>query len=213
MNGFRRNGPIPSRESERTGRSRFVRDRLLAVSTGAERKPYDSQQLAAGWQSMTMLASLVQRGGHPAAVRPTMPLVAREKQYASFPADVRLFHSAKVDLSHSIGGLFLGGGAGPEGWTDEGRRMVVVTSRRIVVRDVDHEFRSLISLQPNPLDFSVTLYFQGFAPLELSGPWVPWMTVVLCAEMFGSPWPPGRAPLPDLQVPAQRGQRPLTKIR
>jgi hypothetical protein len=31
------------------------------------------------------------------------------------------------------------------------------------------------------------------------------MTVVLCSEMFGTPWPPGQSPLPQLQLPAQRG--------
>jgi hypothetical protein len=31
----------------------------------------------------------------------------------------------------------------------------------------------------------------------LSGPWVPWLSVVICAELYGTAWPP-------VSVPAQR---------
>ena len=159
---------------------------------------------------MSMLAGLVQRGGHPAAVKPTLALLPGEKEYASFLADVEAYYSAEVDLSSGIfasGGLFFSGkseGGAEEGWRPQGRKPVVVTSRRLVIDGVDHEFRSLITIQPNPLDFAVTLFFQGGQPIMLRGPWVPWMTVVLCAEMFGTAWPPGHSPLPEVRLPSQR---------
>lgn len=159
---------------------------------------------------MSLLAGLVQRGGHPAAVRPTIPLPPGEKEYASFLADVDDYHSAEVDLASGIfaaDGLFFAA-AGPDtgetGWQWRGRKPVVVTSRRLVLDDTDHEFRSLITIQPDPLDFAVTLFFQGAQPIKLRGPWVPWMTVVLCAELFGTAWPPGHSPLPDVRLPGQR---------
>lgn len=149
---------------------------------------------------MSMLVRLVQRGGHPAAVTPTIDLQPAEKEYGSFLADVSAYFSTKVDYSSSIfasGGLFFSGGAGTEtraGWHPRGRKAVTITSQRLLVAGEAYDFRSLILVQPNPLDWSVNLYFQGAQPIMLRGPWVPWMTVVMSAELYGSAWPPGHVP-------------------
>jgi hypothetical protein len=36
--------------------------------------------------------------------------------------------------------------------------------------------------------------------MRLRGPWVPWMTVVICAVLFHQPWPPGYQPPPSLHT-------------
>ncbi|WP_305787853.1 hypothetical protein [Symbioplanes lichenis] len=199
---------------------------------------------------MWLLARFVQRGGHPAAVAPTVELRAGEKQYGAFPADVLSYSSDGVYVG---GGLFWGGGIGTADEIDEGRSRagnkaketagkktgkeaekprgtsddessaapttdedqwqprdrqgVTVTSERLLLVDArggveEHDFRDLILVQPNPLDWSVNLYFQGTQPIMLRSPWIPWMTVVLCAELYGSPWPPGQIPGSDLPATA-----------
>jgi hypothetical protein len=136
---------------------------------------YNAEQLDAGWRSMSMLVRHVQHGGHPAAVAPTIELQAGEKQYGSFPVDV---DSRRVS----------------------GRQAAIVTSRRLLLGGDAYDFRSLVLVQPDPLDRSVILYFQGTQPIMLRGPWVPWMTVVMCTELYGSPWPPGQGPDPDIEI-------------
>lgn len=138
---------------------------------------YSTEQTDAGWRSMSMLVRHVQRGGHPAAVAPTIALQPGEKQYGSFLADVSAYFSARSQA----------------GWRDGRRQAVIVTSQRLLLGETAYDFRSLILVQPNPLDWSVSLYFQGAEPIMLRGPWVPWTTVVMCTELYGSPWPPGHA--------------------
>lgn len=153
---------------------------------------------------MSMLARHVQRGGHPAAVAPTVALGPGEKQYGACLVDLRAYFSTNVDYSSSIfagGGLFFTGRSTERetGWRERGRVSATVTSERLIVGGTAYDFRSLIMLQPDPLDWSVNLYFQGAQPIMLRGPWVPWMTVVMCAELYGAPWPPGH--VPDVDVP------------
>src|SRR3954468_9355356 len=98
---------------------------------------------------MSMLAALLQRGGQPAAVKPTMALRPDEKEYASFLVDVEEYHSADVDLSSGVVGLLFAG-AGPEAdaeecWLPRGHQGVVVTTRRIVL-GADFDFRDLITI-------------------------------------------------------------------
>jgi hypothetical protein len=38
-------------------------------------------------------------------------------------------------------------------------------------------------------------------PVVLGGPWVPWMSVVICSELYGTAWPPDDTPA---DMPAQR---------
>jgi hypothetical protein len=165
---------------------------------------FTQDQIEAGWRSMSLLARFIQRGGHPAAVTPTIALRPDEKQYGSFLADVLTYSSEGI---YAGGGIFWSGShaAGGTGWHAAGRQAVTVTSERVVLQAKTiegYEFRTLILVQPNPLDWSVNLYFQGAQPIMLRSVWVPWMTVVMSAELYGSPWPPGHAPGSDIPIRA-----------
>ena len=138
---------------------------------------YDAEQLTAGFRSMTMLTALVGRGGRPAAVAPTIPLRAAEKQYGWLPVTVD----------------------GRE------RRMAVVTNLRLLITgEAEIPLRAITAIRPGAEPWSVALCVRG-RDLVLSGPWVPWMSVVLCAELYGTAWPPAFAPL--TAVPAPRRTR------
>jgi hypothetical protein len=144
------------------------------VSGSTSKQEYDPGQLAAGWRSKTLLAGLVHRGGRPAAITPTIALRPGEKQYGWFPVD-----------------------------TAEGRRLAVITSRRLIV-GAEHRLATVDSIEPDPADWSVTLRFRNEPPITLRGPWVPWLTVVICAELHGTACPPGYAPLEEIRIPPQR---------
>jgi hypothetical protein len=127
---------------------------------------WDDGQLAAGFRSMMLLAALVERGGRPAAVTPTVRLRMGEKQYGWFPADM----------------------------VGDGRRVVVVTDQRIVVGDRQWALRALTEVRIEPADWTVVLRVRDRpAPLVLRGPWAPWLGVVLCAELYGTAFPPEKA--------------------
>ncbi|WP_433299809.1 hypothetical protein ACQP2F_01050 [Actinoplanes sp. CA-030573] len=111
---------------------------------------------------MNMLAGFVRRGGRPVGVTPTIPLRAAETQYGWFPVTV----------------------------DGADRRIAVITSQRLVVSGVDHPLSEVVRVRPVPGEWSVELDFAGRPPLVLSGPWVPWMSVVICAELYGTAWPP-----------------------
>lgn len=126
---------------------------------------YGAEQLTAGFRSMHMLAGLVQRGGRPAAVAPTVPLRAGERQYGWFPVTV-------------------------DG-TD--RRVAVITNLRLIV-GAEIPLRSISRIQPIAGEWAVAFEAHGREPFTLSGPWVPWLSVVICAELYGTAWPPVPAP-------------------
>src|SRR5690242_17479003 len=112
---------------------------------------------------MTMLTALVGRGGRPAAVAPTIALRAAEKQYGWLPVTVD----------------------GRE------RRIAVVTNLRLMIAgEAEIPLSAITAIRPGVEPWSVALTVRG-QDLELSGPWVPWMSVVLCAELYGTAWPPG----------------------
>ncbi|HWS33271.1 MAG TPA: hypothetical protein VN408_11070 [Actinoplanes sp.] len=142
---------------------------------------YDPGQLMAGFRSMSMLAGLVERGGRPAAVTATIPLRSGEKQYGWFPVDV----------------------------TGAGRRLAVVTSERLILGGEEYRLRSMTRLRPRPGDFTLALDLRDGHVVEVTGPWVPWLGVVLCAEIHGAAWPPGYAPV----IPAPRRRRELADTR
>ena len=136
---------------------------------------YGAEQLAAGFRSMSLLAGLVQRGGRPAAVAPTIPLRAGEKQYGWFPVSVD--------------------GAAR-------RQVAVITNQRLMVGAVEHPLRSVSRVDSVAGEWSVELSIRGRKqPLVLGGIWVPWMSVVICAELYGTAWPPEYAPLAVLPAP------------
>ena len=127
---------------------------------------YAAEQLAAGFRAMTMLAGYVRRGGRPAAVAPTIPLRPGEKQYGWFPVTV-----------------------------DGERRLAVITNRRLIAGDAV-ELSRIDRVRPVPGEWSVALDLPGRGPLVLTGPWVPWLGVVLCAELYGTAWPPPAVAIP-----------------
>lgn len=142
---------------------------------------YDPEQLLAGFQSMSMLAGLVERGGRPAAVSPTIPLRSGEKQYGWFPVDV----------------------------TGVGRRLAVVTSQRLILGTDEYPLRAVTRLRPRPDDWALSVDAGGHRTVEIAGPWVPWLGVVLCAELYGAAWPPGYAPV----IPGPRRPRALEVVQ
>ncbi|AGL13690.1 hypothetical protein [Actinoplanes sp. N902-109] len=167
---------------------------MTSDPASARLRVFTQDQTDAGWRSMSLLARFIQRGGHPAPVAPTIKLRSSEKQYGAFLTDLLTYQSDGVFTG---GGIFWRGAAtsAEPGWEHRGRHAATITNQRLIIEADDHradyDFRDLIMVQPNPLEWSVNLYFQGHPPLMLSGPWVPWMTVVMCAELYGSPWPPG----------------------
>jgi len=142
------------------------------VSGKTSKQAYDPGQLAAGWRSMTLLATLILRGGHPAAVTPTIALRPGEQQYGWFPVD-----------------------------TGQGRRLAVITDRRLIVGADEHRLTRITSVEPDPADWSVTLRFRNADPVTLRGPWVPWLGVVLSAQLHGTAFPPGYASVEEIRVP------------
>ncbi|WP_189336863.1 hypothetical protein [Actinoplanes ianthinogenes] len=137
---------------------------------------WDDEQLTAGFRSMMLLAALVERGGRPAAVSPTVRLSPGEKQYGWLPADV----------------------------AGDGRRVVVITDQRILVGERQWSLGSLTEVRSEPADCAVTLRMRGRrAPVTLSGPWVPWLGVVLCAELYNAAFPPEKRILPGPRRPAR----------
>lgn len=122
---------------------------------------FDAEQLSAGFRARNMLAGYVRRGGRPKAVAPTIPLRAAEKQYGWFPVTVD----------------------GRE------RRIAVITNLRLIVGE-EFALWQFTAVRAVPGEWSVALEVRGRAtPLVLSGPWVPWMSVVLCSELYGTAWP------------------------
>jgi hypothetical protein len=129
---------------------------------------YGADQLTAGFRSMHMLAGLVERGGRPAAVAPTVALRAGEKQYGWFPARVNA--------------------------TD--RRVAVITNQRLIIGE-EIPLWSIMRITPIAGECSVALEVRGRQkPLILGGPWVPWMSVVICAELYGTARPPVQVTVP-----------------
>jgi len=122
---------------------------------------YAAEQLSAGFQAMNMLAGLVRRGGRPHRVAPTIPLRFDEQQYGWLPVT--------VDRS--------------------ARRVAVITNHRLIVGE-EYALAAITRVRPVPNEWSVALDLYGRHPLLLSGPWVPWLSVVICAELYGTAWPP-----------------------
>jgi hypothetical protein len=128
---------------------------------------YGAEQLSAGFRAMNMLAGFVRRGGRPAAVAPTIPLRAGEKQYGWLPVTV-----------------------------DGARRQVaVITNLRLILAE-EFPLWQINRVRPIAGEWSVAIEIRARSAIVLSGPWVPWLSVVICAELYGTPWPPAHVPAP-----------------
>ncbi|WP_328464274.1 hypothetical protein OHA21_40340 [Actinoplanes sp. NBC_00393] len=135
---------------------------------------------------MSMLASLVDRGGRPAAISPTVALRGGEKQYGWFPVDV----------------------------AGVGRRLAVITDRRLILGNEEYQLRSIAALRPRPEEWRLVLDVRGLSePVTVSGPWVPWLGVVICAELYSAAWPPGFAPMSMIPAPRRQEDRVLVRMR
>ncbi|MEV6350625.1 hypothetical protein [Actinoplanes sp. NPDC051851] len=139
---------------------------------------YEEGQLAAGFRSMVLLAALVERGGRPAPVAPTVDLRLGEHEYGWFPVES----------------------------TGVARRLAVITNQRLIVGSDEYALRSIVQLEPDPAAWTLGVRLRGRAfPLVLRGPWVPWLGVVICSELYGTAFPPpGRS---GVTLPAQRRWR------
>ena len=91
-------------------------------------------------------------------------------------------------------------------WRPWGRFPAIVTNQRLLLMIEQwntYDFSRLVMMEPYPQHWSVALHFETVNPIMLRGPWVPWMTVVICATRFQLPWPPGYVPPPGVQQPSQ----------
>jgi hypothetical protein len=139
------------------------------VSGSTGKQVYDPRQLAAGWRSMALLASLIHRGGRPVPVAPTISLAPGEEQYGWFPVDV----------------------------SGAGRELTVITDRRLILGADQRPLAAITSIEPDPAGYAMTLRFRNAEPVHLRGPWVPWLGVVLSALLHGTAFPPEQEiPLP-----------------
>lgn len=181
---------------------------------------------------MGMLAARVEQGGSPLPVPPTIMCRPGEYQYGTFPVDAQVYCGMNVEYSSSMfaaGGLLLTAAtlatsaainanrrrrarreSLPQ-WRPWGQFPAILTSERILLMAgqwTSYDFHRLIVVEPNPLDYTVMLHFEGEYPIRLRGPWVPWATVAMCATLFGRPWPPGFDPAPLMRREPQRPTNP-----
>jgi hypothetical protein len=184
---------------------------------------------------MCRLIDVVQSGGRPDVMPPTIMPRPGEVQHGSMSVELSQFYGTTVE--YSTGGYGFGGGlmfvaagmaagairdanrkrradaeSAPQ-WRPKGRVPAVLTSRRLVLM-IDGHWASyyldaLVSMQPDVANWAVVLHFEQSAPLLLRGPWVPWSVVVVSAVMFGQPWPPGSPPPVPLRARPVLPQQPV----
>jgi len=198
------------------------------MASNKQIQQYEAEQAAAGWQSMTMLVTHVLNGGRPDAIPPTIMCRPGEQQYGTLPVEALIYCGADVEYSSSMfaaGGLFFTAAslatsaainannkrkaeaAAQPQWRPWGRFPAIVTSHRVLLMTEQwssYDYRHIVMIEPNPMEYAVALHFEGSPPIMLRGPWVPWATVAICATLFGQPWPPGYNPPPPLRVPVQQ---------
>lgn len=187
----------------------------------------EAEQAAAGWHSMTLLIARVLANQPPPAVPPTIACRPQEMQFGTLPVNMSIFCGADVEYSS---GMFAAGGllftaaslaasaainannrrkaqaaAAPQ-WRPTGTFPAIVTNQRLLLMAgqwSSYYHDHLLMMEPNPLGYSVALHYERVEPIMLHGPWVPWATVAICASRWGTPWPPGFVPPPQLQPAVQ----------
>ncbi|GAB3981851.1 hypothetical protein [Plantactinospora veratri] len=203
----------------------------MSASERAQAEAFEAQR---GWAAMNALVEMVNRGNRPRPIRPTIMTRPGESQFAALTVDVSIFHG--MDVEYTTGGygfhgglLFVAAGmavgaasdarkrrraeeqARPQ-WRFMGRAPAVVTDQRLLVM-IDNKWNSLhlgslVSIHPDLRSWALVMQFEGAPPLMLRGPWVPWLTVLISAVMFGQPFPPGCQPpmagRPQVQGPPQQ---------
>ncbi len=66
---------------------------------------------------------------------------------------------------------------------------------------------AILQIQPSPAHYAVTISFEGCAPLSLSGPWIPYLSVALSYLLHG------RADPRVIEVPATSASTPRSTWR
>jgi hypothetical protein len=180
----------------------------------------EEQEARAAWQAMCQLIDVIENGGRPSAMPPTIMPRGGEIQHGAMLVDLSAYCGMEVE--YSTGGYGFGGGllfvaAGMAAgavrdanarrraeaqsraqWRPIGRLPAVITSQRLIVmiegRWTTFHLTNLVSMQPDLANFVVILHFEGADPLMMRGPWIPWFVVVVSSILFGTPWPPGFVP-------------------
>jgi hypothetical protein len=86
-----------------------------------------------------------------------------------------------------------------------GRRIAVITSQRLIVED-EYLLTEVSDMRHG--EWSLALRIKD-RTVALSGPWVPWMSVVICAELYGTAWPPVAVPAPRREINARTPRKKL----
>ncbi|MBL7252989.1 hypothetical protein [Paractinoplanes lichenicola] len=198
------------------------------------RQIQQQQEVVDAWHAMEHLVAHVERGGLPARVAPTIMCRRGEEQLGALLTETHVYCGADVEYSSSMfaaGGLFFTAAtlaasaavnannrrkaeaASRPQWRPWGQFPAILTNQRLLLMTeqwTTYDFGALLMIEPNPVNYSVSLHFEGAYPLSLRGPWVPWATVVICATLFGQPWPPGYLPAqqPPVHVTAQQPALP-----
>ena len=89
-----------------------------------------------------------------------------------------------------------------------GRQLAVVTSHRLILGGEEKKLTAVTSIEPDPAGWTLTLRFRNADPVTLTGPWVPWLSVVLCAGLHGTAFPPGYGTAEEIRVPFLRTPLP-----
>jgi hypothetical protein len=193
------------------------------VPSRREIERYEAHEAAAGWRAMSLLIRHVTEGGMPRPAPPTILPRPGEAQYGTLQVDSEIHCGMDVEYSsgmYASGGLLFTAASlavssavnannrrraealsRPQ-WRPWGRFPAIVTNQRLLLMTEQwssYDFNRLVMLEPFPQNWSVALHYEGSYPMRLRGPWVPWMTVVICATRFNQPWPPGYVPPPHVQ--------------
>jgi hypothetical protein len=198
------------------------------VSHPVQLPVHEADECRVAWQAVCQVIGAIRRGGRPTAMPPTVRIRPGEQQFGDLAAEAFVY--TEMDVRYQTGGYAFGGSllfvaagmaAGAVNdytvrnraqalaqaqWRRQGQLRIAVTSHRLLLMSLGtwnaRHLRDLVSIQPDPGNWSVVLHFDEAPPLLLRGPWVPWLTAVVCAMSFGRPWPNGSPP--PIPIPPRR---------